>query len=202
MTTPIHPRVNFGHDALYHFCDPINKECPSFCTILEHDEERRTLIIMVNLHDSHWILLKISLVNVHRLPSYIPEYNKVDYYVKKFELCGGCPCDSCKCSLAERVNDCGNWFKQDEVYYNRKPLSTMLQEISALWHKNKEDMIILKNLFQDSSENGFSEEKTSEGESSKFTHNPLHIGETSHIFAAGGGPPYYVGNSAKAKKCK
>ena len=77
----------------------------------------------------------------------------------------------------------------------------MLQEISALWHKNKEDMIILKNLFQDSSEDGISEEKTSEGESSTFTHNPLHIGETTPIYAAGGGPPYYVGNSAKAQKC-
>ena len=201
MTTSIHPLVNFGHDALDHFCNPLNKECPSFCTILEHDEENNILIIIMNLHDSHWILLKISLVNVHSLPSYIPEYKKADYYVKKFELCGGCQCDSCKCCLVERVNDCGNWFIHGEVYNNRKPLSTMLEEISALWHENKEDMIILKNLFPDSSEDGISEEKTSEGESSTLTHNPLHKDGTTTIFAAGGGPPYYVGNSAKAQKC-
>ena len=210
MTTRIHPRVNSSSDALVHFCDPTNKECSSFCTILEHDEDNNMLLLSLIFDDKlsdphsdpHWILLKISLVNVNRLPSYIPEYKKADYFVKKFELCGGCPCDSCKCCLVERVNDCGNWFIHGEVYNNRKPLSTMLEEISALWHENKEDMIILKNLFPDSSEDGISEEKTSEGESSKLTHNPLHKDGATTIFAAGGGPPYYVENYTEVQKCK
>ena len=196
-------RLNLGIDALYHFQQNLNNDVPTFSTINNFDEENNILHLSLIFDDSHsdphWILLEISLVS-----SLILEGNDREhpYYVKHFEIVGGCDCDACQSCLVKLVDEGGNWYISGEPFRNRQTLSFILQEISAQWD---EDQSQLKQVaaynFTIPSEN-YSEGILSEGESSKSVDNPLHAEEINHIFAAGGGHPYYVENPTKAQKCK
>ena len=194
-------QLNFGNDALYHFQQNLNNDVPSFCNFVDYDEDNNMLQLSLIFDDSHWILLEVSLISYLILVGNDDSNEEAPYYVKHFDRVGGCDCDACQSCLVKLVDEGGNWYNPDDHFRNRQALSFILQEISAQWH---EDQLQLKQVaainFTNSSENDF-EGILSEGESFKSTHNPLHD-PTTPIYAAGGGPPYYVGNSAKAEKCK
>lgn len=188
-------KIRFGIYALRQFNEGSN--CPTFSTIIDFDEENNILHLSLIFDDAHWILLEISLVSCLILEGNDDSNSEPAYYVKHFDIVGGCNCGACQSCLVKLADEGGNWYSSGDLLRNRQDLSSILQEISAQWHEDQLELEQVKASNFTNSSGNYSEGIPFKDGSSKSTHNPLPKDRATTIFAAGGGPPYCVGNYAE-----